>query len=335
MNTGSIYNYADDNYVSVQHEELGLVEKVLKQETLQLVKWFSDNAMEANPNKFQGILFNRGHNASSMQLQVNDNDIFFVSSIHALGICIDDKLNFNDHVDRICSKAACQVSALQRLTSVLDFPSRKAIYNNFISSHFSYCPTVWFFTTRASIQKVEHIQERALRFVLRDSSSEYNTLLYKANVDSFRLNSLKKMVIEIFKIVNEFAPSYLSTIFEMSQSPYDMRDKSRLVQPKVNSTSYGLKSFKYYGSHIWNLLPMHIKSAMSLPEFKELLTTWSGPTCKCSLCTVLLWVNDILLISILLLCTHQGMSYYVLISLTKWCSPFLCFIMIVYMDVCT
>ena len=108
--------------------------------------------------------------------------------------------------------------------------------------------------------------------------------------------------------------SYLSTIFEMSQSPYDMRDKSRLVQPKVNSTSYGLKSFKYYGSHIWNLLPMHIKSAMSLPEFKELLTTWSGPTCKCSLLTVLLWVNDILLISILLLCTHQGISYYVLIA---------------------
>ena len=72
----------------------------------------------------------------------------------------------------------------------------------------------------------------------------------------------------------------------MSQSPYDMRDKSRFVQPKVNTTSYGLKSFAYYGSHIWNLLPMHIKSAMSLPEFKELLTAWSEPTCKCTLCTV-------------------------------------------------
>ena len=163
--------------------------------------------MEANPNKFQGILFNRGHNVSSMQLQVNDNDISFVSSINALGICIDDKLNFNDHVDRICAKAACQVSALQRLISVLDFPSRKAIYNSFISSHFNHYPTVWFFTTRASIQKVEHIQKHALRFVRRDSSSEYNTLLYKANVDIFRLNSLKKMVIEISKFINEFTPS--------------------------------------------------------------------------------------------------------------------------------
>ena len=125
---------------------------------------------------------------------------------------------------------------------------------------------------------------------------------------------MKKMVIKIFKILNEFAPSYLLTIFEMSQSQYDMRDKSRLVQPKVNSTLYGLESFQYYGSHIWNLLPMHIKSAISLPEFKELLITWSRPTCKYSLCTVLLWVNDVLLISILLLCTHQGMSYYVLLA---------------------
>ena len=44
-------NHADDNYVSVQHEELGVVEKVLKPETRHLVKWFSDNAMEANPNE--------------------------------------------------------------------------------------------------------------------------------------------------------------------------------------------------------------------------------------------------------------------------------------------
>ena len=56
----------------------------------------SDNAMEANPNKFQGIytFYNRGHNVSSMQLHVNDTDISFVSSINALGICIDDNFEF-------------------------------------------------------------------------------------------------------------------------------------------------------------------------------------------------------------------------------------------------
>ena len=60
--------------------------------------------MEANSNKFQGMIFNSGHNVSLMQLQVNVNNIYFFSSIIALGICIDYKLNFNDHVDKICGK---------------------------------------------------------------------------------------------------------------------------------------------------------------------------------------------------------------------------------------
>ena len=37
VNTGSIYNYADDNYVSVQHEELGLVEKVINRKHYSLL----------------------------------------------------------------------------------------------------------------------------------------------------------------------------------------------------------------------------------------------------------------------------------------------------------
>ena len=44
----------------------------------------------------------------------------------ALGICIDENLTFDIHIDNICLKASRQISALQRLTGLLDFPSRKA-----------------------------------------------------------------------------------------------------------------------------------------------------------------------------------------------------------------
>ena len=93
----------------------------------------------------------------------------------ALGICIDGNLTFDLHIDNICLKARRQISALQRLTGSLDLPSRKAIYNSSISSHFNYCPLVWFFTSKASIAKMQKIQDRALRFVLRDSISDYET----------------------------------------------------------------------------------------------------------------------------------------------------------------
>ena len=64
----------------------------------------------------------------------------------ALGICTDENLTFDIHIDNICLKASLQISALQRLTGLLDLPSRKAIYNSFISSHFNFCPLCVFHT---------------------------------------------------------------------------------------------------------------------------------------------------------------------------------------------
>ena len=109
----------------------------------------------------------------------------------SLGICIDGTLTFDSHISDICIKASRKISALQRLMGLLDYPSRKSVYSSFISSHFNYCPLVWFFTSRASIIKMQRFQERALRFVLKDLVSDYESLLSKSGVDSFRISSIK------------------------------------------------------------------------------------------------------------------------------------------------
>ena len=119
------------------------------------VRWFCDNAMEANPSKFQGILFKGNKQVSDFKVSVDGHDIGFSNSMTSLGICIDDTLTFDSHISDICIKASRQISALQQLTGLLDYPSRKAIYSNFISSHFDYSPLVWFFTSRANIIKMQ------------------------------------------------------------------------------------------------------------------------------------------------------------------------------------
>ena len=101
--------------------------------------------MQANPAKFQGILLKRNKHASDFKASIRGQDIDFSESITALRICIDENLTFDIHVNNICLKASRQISALQRLTGLLDLPSRKAIYNSFIVSNFNYCPLVSFF----------------------------------------------------------------------------------------------------------------------------------------------------------------------------------------------
>ena len=137
--------------MSVNGKELSMVSRLLQLEAEVTVRWFSDTAMEANPYKFQGILSKGNKHATDFNVSVGGKDREFCKSMSALGICIDENLIFDIHVESICLKASRQMSALQRLTGLLDLPSRKAIHNSFISSHFNYCQLVWFFTSKASL----------------------------------------------------------------------------------------------------------------------------------------------------------------------------------------
>ena len=243
--------------------------------------------MEANPTKFQGLLLKGNKPATDFRVSIRGQEITFSKSITALGICIDENLTFDEHVNNICLKASRQISALQRLTNFIDMPGKKAIYNSFIVSNFNYCPLVWYFTSRESINKMQKIQERALRFVLKDSTSDYNTLLSKCGVDSFRISSLKAMAVEIYKILNDKSPEYLS-LFSKSSVPYSLRDNNKLIQQKMRTTTFGIKSFSYYGAHLWNSLPVDIKSAVTLTNFKTLVKNWQGPSCHCPVCQLII-----------------------------------------------
>ena len=77
----------------------------------------------------------------------------------------------------------------------------------------------------------------------------------------------------------------MGSMFVAKDNVYDLRDGSRLVQPSFNKIKYGKNTFSYYGSHLWNMLPANIKSgATDIKMFKQLISTWQGPNCQCSMC---------------------------------------------------
>ena len=135
--------------------------------------------------------------------------------------------------------------------------------------------------------KMQKLQERALRFVLKDSISDYETLLSKGGVDSFRISSLKTMAVEIYKILNGMDPKFLSALSSKAYTPYNLRDDT-LIQPLKRTTTYGIKSLAYYGTHFWNSLPHDMKVALTLNNFKTLLRKCVGPTCGCSVCEMII-----------------------------------------------
>ncbi len=48
--------------------------------------------------------------------------------------------------------------------------------------------------------------------------------------------------------------------------------------------------FKYYGAHIWNLLPNESKETADIVSFKSLIMTWEGPKCHSNMCNILILI---------------------------------------------
>jgi hypothetical protein len=174
------------------------------------------------------------------------------------------------------------------LSRHLDKEARHTIYTSFILSNFNYCPVVWHFCGVVNSRKLEGIQKRALRFVYNDYLSSYEDLLQNANMNTLYLSRLKSIAIEAYKIIYMLGPSYLSDLLEEKSHDHNIRSERNASQPKVNTISYGINSFRYKGAKIWNSLPNNLKNSASLDEFKKLVKTWYGPKCNYQMCTRLL-----------------------------------------------
>ncbi len=57
-----VYYYADDNTIGCQSEDIPHLTVKSQRSIEELLNWFDSNYMQANPNKFQFIIFDK-HNS--------------------------------------------------------------------------------------------------------------------------------------------------------------------------------------------------------------------------------------------------------------------------------
>ena len=140
------------------------------------------------------------------------------------------------------------------------------------------------FCNQSSVNKMENIQESALRFICDDFDSPLLDLLQQNGVLPLHISRMK-LAGEVFKIVNNIAPSYLHDLISLKSSSYDFRPEKQAQIPRVNSTRYGLRSSRYEAARIWNSLQNELRLAESYPQFQRWLRAWDGLSCKCPSCS--------------------------------------------------
>ena len=162
-------NYADDNTIYKEHEKIDDLITSLRDAAEKLFKWFSDNQMKENTDKCHLLL----SKDESSEIHIGDSIIESSTCEKLLGIKIDSKLRFDDHIQDLCNKANRKLRALARATPYMNLQKRKVLMNAFFNAQFSYCPLIWMSHRRQDNSKIKHLHERCLRLIHNDNLSSY------------------------------------------------------------------------------------------------------------------------------------------------------------------
>ena len=107
-----IANYEDGNTIYKEDENIDDLITSIQDAAANLFKWFSDNQMKGNTDKYHSLLSKH----ESSEIHIGDAVIESSNCEKLLDIKIDSKLGFDDHNQDLCNRANRKLRALARAT---------------------------------------------------------------------------------------------------------------------------------------------------------------------------------------------------------------------------
>ena len=124
--------------------------------------WVSDNGLKLNSGKTKYMIFS---NKATEDINISIGGVRLKQSERErfLGVIIDSKLNWNEHVRQLTSKISRNSGILYKLKGLVPGNTLKTLYNSFVQSHLNYCSTVWGLKSNNSLNALFRAQKKAIR----------------------------------------------------------------------------------------------------------------------------------------------------------------------------
>ena len=186
-----------------------------------------------------------------------------------LGVYIDQNLSWNVHVNNLCKKIAAGIGVINRSRAFVPFDTLQYMYSSLVQPNFDYCSEIWGCCNKTLSTKLQKLQNRAARILLRASyDTNSDSLVDKfgwRKLDKQRLITKAKMVYK-----NGLAPNYLRSKFtyRSNVSSYSFRDTNDNLTIPLPHTDFMKNSFSYSEAVLWNSLPIELRQANSLGAFR-------------------------------------------------------------------
>ena len=174
--------YADDTSISIAASSLPELESALNIELANLHEWLNVNKLSLNIAKTELMLIASrqrlattiGH---SLTVQIKGHEIDRVPHTKSLGVYIDQNLSWSKHVNETAKIISSGIRALKRLRPFICKETAILLYRALIEPYFDYCCPVWDGLNNELADKLQKLQNRAIRVIKKSDYYSSTTAL--------------------------------------------------------------------------------------------------------------------------------------------------------------
>ncbi len=130
--------------------------------------WFQVNGLLINASKTNYVIFHnkKGNISDNLDLSFGEECLKRKNVVKFLGVVIDQKITWRDHIDKVVSKVSKSLALVRGMKNVLNLEDLKTMYYFFIYPHITYAVEVWGHTNKGILARIEKLQQKVEKFTL-------------------------------------------------------------------------------------------------------------------------------------------------------------------------
>ncbi len=131
--------------------------RCIKNDLKIIQNWFQVKGLLINASKTNYVIFHnkKGNISEEWDLSIGEERLKRENLVKFLGVIIDEKLTWRDHVDQVISKVSKSLALMRGMKNVLNQEDLKTMNYSFIYPHFTYAVEVLGHANKGILARIE------------------------------------------------------------------------------------------------------------------------------------------------------------------------------------
>lgn len=264
--------FADDTNVFITGKNIPNMISSMNKELIKLSEWMNVNKLSLNVKKTKYMIFcTKEPHLQGGKIKLNGETIDKVNQFKFLGIIIDSRLSWTDHVQHIRKKISKGIGIIYKVKDYLKQDTLLTLYHCFVYPYLIYCTEVWGSTSIGNLMSLLKLQKRIARIIKSVPMRTESEPLFK---DLKMLSVFKIYMMKLAIVMFKHHHGLVTNIIEyMITKASDVQERitrqSSIYYVPFTRKEYVRKSFRYRATKLWNKLYDIIEMNCSIITFKH------------------------------------------------------------------